>query len=325
VTPRSAARAFALAAALAAPSAAAEPPPAPAAPSAIDPPPAVYATGPEGRRFRIGFDPGSRIWLGIAGGVDRGPSGAPAPGLEIDAGLGWRNRSAEGEGKDRVSWQVDHRIVSGWVRPVGGRGGIPPIDASLYNVSMLRHDASPSIVLPTSPPVGIPFPFDVGFDAEVGRFTTLAYPSLNEVRVGVAHAAVVLDPWRSGAPGRSFAIGLGARYDLETATNGAKAPLLHRVAPMTAASLRFRFQDREGITVLDTRTEAVPHYTSEGTWRFLALSSLHFERALIAISDQPIAAVLDGSYRYDPPRHDAAGVSDFRVTLGLSFNLMLRR
>ena len=42
--------------------------------------------------------------------------------------------------------------------------GIPPIDGSLYAVTMLRHDASPSIVLPTSPPVGIPFPFDIGFD-----------------------------------------------------------------------------------------------------------------------------------------------------------------
>jgi hypothetical protein len=201
---------------------------------------------------------------------------------------------------------------------------VPPLDASLYAVSMLRHDASPSIVLPTSPPVGIPFPFDVGFDAEVGRITSLAYPSHHEVRVGVAHASVILDPWRSGAPGRSFAIGLGARYDLETGTSGPKVPILHRVAPMTAASLRFRIQTSDGLTVLDARGEAVPHYTSEGSWRFLALSSLHLERALIAIADQPIAAVLDGSYRYDPPRSDAAGVSDFRVTLGLSVNLMLR-
>jgi hypothetical protein len=194
----------------------------------------------------------------------------------------------------------------------------------MYAVSMLRHDASPSIVLPTSPPVGIPFPFDVGFDAGVGRITTLAYPSLREVRVGVAHGAVVLDPWRSGAPGRSLAIGIGARYDLETGTSGPMKPILHRVAPMTAGSLRFRVQTSDGLTVFDVRGDAVPHFTSERTWRFLALSSLHLERALIAIADQPIAAVLDGSYRYDPKRSDADAVSDFRVTLGLTVNLMLR-
>ncbi len=299
---------------------------------AADPPPAVYDTSPEGHRFRVGFDPASHIWLGLAGALGRGPTGRPEAGFEVDAGLGYRNQSAQGTGVDRVAWQVDHRIVAGWVRPVpvvtGGVGGsVPPLDAALYGVSMLRHDAAPSIMLPTSPPVGIPFPFDVGFDAEVGRVTTLAYPEpLRVIRFGVARGAFVLDPWRSGQPGQSFEIQIGARYDVdETTMKTALSPtVIHRVAPMTATSLRLRLQSRDGLAVVDCRGDVVPHYTSEGTWRLLALSSVHLERALIAIADQPVAAFLEGGYRYDPPRRDAEAISDFRVSLGLAMSLTLR-
>ncbi len=342
---RGAARALPLSAALlggAAQPAAAQPAtaqPAPAQPYEPSPPPSVaYVTSPEDRLYRVAFDPQSRVWLGVAGAMDRGVSGVPVamgdtpkppgprPAFEVDAGLGWRNRSAQGEGKDRITWQVDHRVIAGWVQPMPRADGVVPFDAALYGVSMLRHDATPSIVMPTSPPVGIPFPFDIGLDAEVGRVTTLAYPSLRALRFGVARGAITLDPWRSGMPGRSFEIGLGARYDLDAVPGAAPGvtAVVHRVAPMTAGSVRFRYQTADGITVVDCRGDVVPHYSSEGAWRLLALSSLHVERALIALADQPVAAVLEGGYRYDPKRTDAEAVSDFRVSLGLTMNLTLR-
>ena len=171
----------------------------------------------------------------------RGPSPKLSPGLEVSAGIGIRNHSATGEGKDRVSWENDHRILPGWVRPIPGPNGLPAFDAALYSVTMLRHDASPSIVVPTSPPVGIPFPFDIGLDADVGRVTSLVYPGLREVRIGVARGALLLDPWRSGLPGHSFSFGVGARYDVETALGGGR--IVHRIAPMTAGSLRLRYLD----------------------------------------------------------------------------------
>ena len=86
---------------------------------------------------------------------------------------------------------------------------------------MLRHDASPRIVLPTSPPIGIPFPFDVGFASEAGRVTISDRPAstrgdgLPAVRVGALRAGMIFDPWRSGKPGRSLEPALGARYDID--------------------------------------------------------------------------------------------------------------
>jgi hypothetical protein len=306
--------------------------PATADPPGGEAPTAAFAADASGHRFRVGFDPASRIWLGLAGALDRGPPGTPDGAFEIDAGLAYRTTSARGEGADRVAWQIDHRILAGWVQPAPRAGALPALDATLYSVSMLRHDASPSLVLPTSPPVGIPFPFDVGVEAETGRVTTL--PALAPpagapaVRIGVARAAILLDPWRSGAPGRSFEIGLGARYDLDVTTASAASAtppvLIHRIAPMTASSLRFRFQSRDGLSLVDCRGDVVPHYTSEGAWRLLALSSVHLERALVAVADQPIAAVLEGGYRLDPPQRDVAAASDLRVSLGLSVDLELR-
>jgi hypothetical protein len=303
--------------------------PAAAEPEAVvEPPPAQYVFSASGHPYRVTFDPASRVWLGLAGAVDHRFVGPPVGAFEVDAGVSYRTRRSRGEGQEQVLWQIDHRFVAGWVQPAVRMGGIPVFDAALYSISMLRHDATSAMMLPTSPPVGIPFHFDVGIEAEGGRVTTLAYPTgASTLRAGVVNSTLFLDPWRSGAPGRSFEIGLGARYDIDVVTSPVTGPspvVIHRVAPLTAGMIRFRFQSRDGLTVVDVRGDAVPHYTSEGMWRFLALSSAHLGRTLFAISDQPIVAVLEGNYRLDPPRRDVAAVSDLRVSLGLRMNLDLQ-
>jgi hypothetical protein len=323
-----------LCASLLASPAAAEPPAAAAPPAAVEAPDAAYQQSPEGHRFRVGFDPASRVSLGLAGAATRGHTGAPAAAPEVTAGVSYRTFRASGLGRDRVSWQVDHRVLEGWVQPLARPAGLPAFDAALYRVDLLRHDGSPSVVLPMSPPVGIPFPFDVGLATEVGRVTSPAFAPaargaatpVPALHVGVVKAALLLDPWRSGVPGRSFEIGIGARYDLdlEGAPTLASPRVIHRVAPMTAGSLRFRIQSRDGLSLADVRGEVVPHWTSEGAWAFLAQSAVRLERVILAVNDQPIAAVLDGGYRRYPATRGAEGSSDFRVSLGLSLDLALR-
>ena len=317
---RRAGLALALAAAAAAPAARAQTPPAVAEQTPTD-----WTTSPEGHRFRVGFDPGSRVWLGVAGALSR-DAYPPAAGLEIDAGLGFRTRVSQGKGEELVSWQLDHRALAGWVQPVPRADGRPALDATAYGIYMLRHDASPSVVLPTSPPVSFAFPFDIGFEAETGHVTTLAYPAPSTgLRFGVLRGALFVDPWRTGLPGRSFEIGIGARYDIDTVSvRGTALPLIHRIAPMTAGSLHFRYQDRRGIAVVDARADVIPHYTTEGLWRVMALGSVRVERTLIAVNDQPFAAFVDGGYRYDPPRVGAPAANDLRVSAGLKVSFGLR-
>ena len=217
---------------------------------------------------------------------------------------------------------------------------MPSFDAVLYGAAAHRHDLAPRIVLPSSPPLSIPFPFDVGFDGEIGRvIVPRALPTGVEggaaipfLRVSVARATAYLDPLRSNHPGRSLEIGVGVRYDLDvyglqrgTGPEGSitRPRLVHRVAPGTAGSLRFRFETQDGLLALDTRAEVAPHWTSEGTWKVGALGHGRVERTILAINDQPIAAFFDCSYRLVPPALELAAVHDVRASLGLTFGLDL--
>lgn len=279
-----------------------------------------------GHRYRVSFDPASRITLGAAGAATRGRSGMPAPAPEIEAGIAYRTMRASGAGKERVSWQIEHRFVSGWVQPSAGPGrGLPAAEAGLYGIALMRHDESPSLVLPVSPPVGIPFPFDVGFDAEAGRVAVTSLPSAGSpvIRVGVLRGALLLDLWRSRDRGRILALGIGARYDLDV-VSGEGVRTVHRVAPMTAGSLRFRAESGDGRMAVDTRGEVAPCWSTDKTWSVVARVSLHLERTLIAVADQPITAFLDGGYRLDPALASGAPTSDFRASLGLAVHLSLQ-
>jgi hypothetical protein len=294
-----------------------------------------FMVSPEGRRFRVRFDPASRIWLGLSAAMGPSRDRPLAFPLQADAGLSYRSVFQRGSGTEQVIWQIDHRVLAGWVwplrRPVEN---IPALDVTLYAPSFLRHDEAPSVVLPFSPPVSVPFPFDIGLEAEVGRVFVPAYlpqpfgagAPVPMIHIGVVRAAAFLDPWRSGKPGRSLEIGAGVRYDLDAyAEPTLHTPrVVHRVAPMTATSIRFRFQTGDGLTVVDCRGDVIPHWTSENTWKLVALSSAHVHRALIAVNDQPIAAVLDGNYRFAPSTAQVDSTHDFRVSLGVAFNLQLK-
>ena len=296
-----------------------------------------YQLSPEGHAFRVRFDPESRIRLGLGESLGLGGarSGAVAQQPEITAGIAYRQLESKGVGKDRITWQVDHRFVSGWIHPV--RRASQPLrafDATLYSVEALRHDELPSIVLPSSPPMSVAFPFDVGFETQLGQVsvperlpvTSADGGRLPLVRIGVSHAAMVLDPWRSGVIGRSFEFAIGARYDLDVRGGPSlQTPkVLHRVAPMTATSLRFRTQSDDGLLLIDCRAEVVPHWTSESIWRVAAAGSARIERIVLALNDEPIAVMLEGGYRLSPATRDVGLTHDVRVSLGLSFNLALK-
>lgn len=301
---------------------------APAAARAADAAPGYAIDAATGHAFAVAFDPARRVEIGAAGAIGRGPSGSIKPAPEIDFGVSYRSTRASGAGRDRVFWQVEHRAATGWIRPLAGPSPrVPAFDAGLYRATILRHDESPSLVLPTSPPVGLPFPFDVGFDAEAGRVAVSAISRAGAapvIHLGAARAAILLDPWRSGVTGRLFTIGVGARYDVDVLA-GEKIAAVHRVAPMTEGSLRLRVESADGLSEIDARGEIAPHWTSLRSWAVLARASARLSRTLLAVDDQPIAAFVEGAYRYDPAANAAPATSDLRVSVGLALHLNLPR
>lgn len=300
-----------------------------------------FRVSKEGRRFRIQFDPESRIRLGVAGAMSRTTDSRLGSSVELQSSISFRRRRAWGEGPIRVEWQIDHRFLTGWVAPtVRPFGDIPAFDVTFYSNSAHRHDLAPKIVLPSSPPASIPFPFDVGIDSEFGRVTvTRAAPvgvrdgkPVAFMRVGVARATAFVDPLRSNHPGRSIEIGIGVRYDMDLfgAQTGSGASdslvqprIVHRIAPGTAGSLRLRYESLDGLWVWDTRGEVVPHWSSERRWAVGAMAQMRLERTLIAINDQPIAAFFDAGWRLVPASLEMAPLHDFRATLGISLGFDL--
>lgn len=300
-----------------------------------------FKVSKEGHRFRVRFDPESRIRLGVATSAARTSEGRVAPTMEISAGIWVRRRYGYAEGPARVEWQFDQRILTGFVAPlVRPFGEMRAFEAALYGAFAHRHDLSPRIVLPSSPPVSVPFPFDVGVEGEIGRVVVpraqaVGLPDGKAVpfmRIGVARGSAFIDPWRQSGPGRSLEIGIGVRYDIDAfgpragtgnSNSIAQPRLVHRVAPMTATSVRLRFETEDGLFSLDARGEVVPHWTSEGTWKVGALGYARAERTLIAIDDQPVAAFFEGNYRLVPAALELAPLHDVRVSLGFTFGLDL--
>lgn len=285
-----------------------------------------YATTEAGRRVRVRFDPASRLALGVSGAAHEG-----GVSTEIAGGFGYRSILESGKGHDTITWQLDHRAFEGWVAPALSLGrSLPALDAALYGISARRHDESPVLVIPASPPIGLPFPFDVGLEAEVGRVSIPYAPAPGVTHIGVVRAAFLLDPWRSNRPGNSFSFGIGARYDVDAAGLGLSAGttpvhVVHRIAPLTAGSIRLRLQDRDGLSTFDGGGELAPEWSSDvGGFHVAARAGARLERIVAALDDQPIAATLEGGYRFLPGAGDVPASHEVRVSLGLSFHVALR-
>jgi hypothetical protein len=269
-----------------------------------------FTTDEQGRTFRVRFDPASRVRLGVGQtlAVERNE---PQRVTELLLGLSYRSLVDFGEGEERIRWQLDQQVLPGRIRPgVIGAWSMPVLDATLYQGSFLRHTAAPYMLLPTSPPRRLFFPFDLGVEVELGRARLKTGGDGEEelLRLGVAHASLIFDPWRSGRAGNSLELGLGLGYDLDLSGGSweEEPELVHRLAPFTHTSVRLRLQGRQGLSLLDLRGDLTPCWVTRGRWQLDAEVRGRAEQVLIAVNDQPV------------------GAGAFRLMLGLELGLQLR-
>jgi hypothetical protein len=277
-----------------------------------------FSTDEEGRSFRVRFDPASEVRLGLITGASCGSQRFEAASA-LEIGILYRSFAEYGDKEeDRITWQLDHRILAGRIRP----GDLPELDLAAYYGSFLRHSAAPYMVLPTDPPQRFYFPFDVGVEARVGRVRL----DSEIIRLGLARAAVLLDPWRSGKAGNSLEIGVGVSYDLDLTGGPAfeNPEVVHRVAPFTAVSARWRLQDEDGLTRFDLRGDLTPHWASAGGWQVSAEAVARFERVLVAVNDEPVALVLEAGYERLSPAPGFEGAHELTFLAGLIFGLQLK-
>ena len=279
-----------------------------------------YSLDQHGRRMRVRFDPGNQLTLGVLGGMIH-EQGAWEPATVLRTEIAFRNILRFDEDDEQIQWQLDHRFVQTSIRLDDGSLDLPAGRAVLFDGSYLRHTDSPSLMLPTSPPRRMFFPFDVGLHATVGG-VDVPKAQTQQLTVQAVHAAVLFDPLRSSQPGTSVELGLGVHYDLDVGLPLSEGSVVHRVAPFTAASIRVRYQDDPGRTVLDAGAAWLPHWASEGGWttrdyeaRFL------FAHTLLAANDEPIAATVETGAAHHTRGPDGEATTEYRLLAGLCLGL----
>jgi len=301
-------------------------------PAGVDPDDPRFLYDEHGRRLRVVFDPGSQARLGLEL-ADEESEGQRRLVRRLTLGLGLRSLVAWEQDEESGYWQIDHRLLWGWLRAErrANQGGVAA-QVVLYDGSFLRHDESPYLVLPGSPPRRVVFPFDLGFELRLGRLSWLpagdATPDVPReqslLRLGVVRPGLVLDPWRSGRAGNSLELSLQMRYEIDVvAPESDSRRVLHRVAPFSAGCLRWRLQDAAGRTGLDLRAELARDLGSDREWRWDARGALRLERVVLAVDDEPVALSLELGAEAPSPQAEEPRARETWLVLGLHFGWTL--
>jgi hypothetical protein len=316
VTARAAAAwclALGLGGALAPATAWAQEPTAPAAPT--------WMSDGEGRRFRVGFDLGSRFVLGLGYAPRYDAAGPSFAELALDTGVSERElRDVSG---GNMTWKLYHEALTSRVRlgaPDGDR-----LSTTLYAGRFMSYLRDGRIGLPWSPSDYAPFPLNIGFAASFGSFELAEAASGYGLEIGVAQAEVVLDFWRQRALGSYAELGLGPSYALRLWKGGAGSELAidHVVSPFTTASFTVHHEWDQGRELVEARIEG--GYVLSSSWGSAgrARAAARYEAVLLALDDLPLSVFADVGYRYEQAPHPTGGAHRLDATAGLRLGVEL--
>lgn len=229
--------------------------------------------GTPARPFKACFDPGDRLAL------DSGAGGAGdvAAGATVGGVLALRHFVETDE--PSVTWRFEHEITR-----VGWDG--EALGGTAYRAFYMRHSIDGTLMLPTSPPRRLSFPFDVGTTLDVGTARYLADDET--LALGVIRGAPVLELTRSPDFRRRLTIGPRIRWDLRMDVPE-RLVTEQLVAPFTEGELALHLETAEGRTSLDARIFGGTVWSSTRDWLTVVGGEAELERVLIGLNDQPIS------------------------------------
>ena len=271
-----------------------------------------YERRPDGERFRVGFDQGSR-WLIGGGAVLETAGPAPLGFGRAETALGYRHLLDYP--LEDVAWKMYHLGLH-----VTADLGIMPdsfqdlaFSGTLYRGRFHRWTRHGYIMLPSSPPRRLPFPLNIGVETLLARFETRpAQPETFGV-LDVLAADIVFDFWRSRRLGSWAQVGLGTSYRMDFPVAGA---LQHVVAPFSRATLAAHHEWEDGRQTADMKSEVAYVWTSQPQWRVIARASAEYEVIFLAINDQALSAYTEIAWRYDQT-HDVRATAGLRLGISL--------
>jgi hypothetical protein len=238
----------------------------------------------DGDRFPVCFDPGNALLLGTGLQV-RGGVALPT----FHAGILLRTeRNSRSKG---TLWLNTHRILVTEATPGTARRGLT---TTLYEGTFRRHLEEGFILIPTSRPLRVPFPFDVTLSVRAGNLERRVWegPGLT---VETGRAALLLDPVRSESGRLWLGFGPAASHVLRRLPDGT---LEHEISPFTSGVLETGFETADGWWTVRASGLAGWINRFDGDRRFRARADASIERILFALNDQPLWLQLYGSYAY---------------------------
>jgi hypothetical protein len=230
------------------------------------------------------FDPGNALLLGTGMQVREGLA---LPTLQ--AGILLRTeRTSRSKG---MLWFNTHRILVTEATPGNARRGLT---TTVYEGTFRRHLEEGFILVPTSRPLRIPFPFDVTLAVRAGHLERRVWdgPGLT---VETGRAALLLDPIRSASGRLWLGFGPAASHSLRRMPDG---ELEQEVSPFTSGLLETGYETVDGWWTLRASGLAGWINSFEGDRRFRARADASVERILFAVNNQPLWLQLYGTYVY---------------------------
>jgi hypothetical protein len=239
----------------------------------------------EGEPFAVCFDPGRGISLGTSV-LARGAgtlSLAPVYTAVVMYRTADPSRSKE---KEHSLWFNTHRILDTRAQPDDPAKSLL---VTAYQATLRRHIEEGFILIPTSSPIRLPFPFDVAIDVGVMRYERRVFEGPGYT-VELAHAALLFDPLRSEGGRKRLAIGPSLSDTVRVMPGSA----VNEISPFTSLQMDAGYETEDGWWA--ARLNAIGGWTYvpgvEGRFRARATASV--ERVLLAINNQPVDLVLSG-------------------------------
>lgn len=234
-----------------------------------------------GEPFPSCFDPGDGLLLGT--GVQAREGQATQ---SLRAGVHLRTgRTSRSKG---TPWFNSHRLL-GLEAWGGERRGLT---VTAYDGTLRRHLLEEGFILvPTSRPLRVPFPFDVTLAPRLGHLERRVWEgpgwTLETGRVGL-----LVDPVRSETARVWLGVGPVASHTLRRSRGGAE----HTVSPFTTVMLDAGLESADGLWALRASGLAGWSLGFEGGTYFRARTEVGAERVLLAVADQPVVLQVSGAY-----------------------------
>jgi hypothetical protein len=273
----------------------------------------------DGDSYRVGFDPGTRVVLGggYAPGLVNGDEFEADRGY-VEAGVAYRHRW---DFDDGVSWKLSHRILEGRLLLADGAG--PDLTATAYAGQYIRWSKDGKLTFP--PDTQVPFPFDIGFTADLGALRYRDRDPGFGVELGVVKADIVINFLRSRELRTAVQLGFGPRYEVRLFEADPEAELVatHLVAPFTAGTFLAHHESANGHHAF--HLEASPTYALriDETWAFSARARASYELVFLAINDLPLSAYFEAAYAHDGSPAPGLGEHEVRAAAGLRASIPL--